>query len=100
VWPQGPVDGTAPPDQVWYCSKAEFCNWTNNPFMITKTWWVTEYQSKFANFKGSNPYDNLESYMNWEKDAWNTRGWVIAQGEGLFKHADTNNFGGGHENGR
>lgn len=46
--------------------------------------------------QGSNPYSNLESYMNWEKDAWNTRGWTIAQGEGLFKHADANNFGGGH----
>lgn len=46
--------------------------------------------------QGSNPYQNLEGYMNWEKGAWNDRGWTIAQGEGLFKHADANNFGGGH----
>lgn len=37
--------------QVFYCSKAEFCNWTNNPFMITKTWWRNEYESKFSQFK-------------------------------------------------
>ncbi len=43
-----------------------------------------------------NPFGNLESYMNWDPDAWNKRPWVVAQGEGLFKHADANNFGGGH----
>ena len=33
--------------------------------------------------------------MNWVKGAWNDRPWIVAQGEGLFKHADANNFGGG-----
>ena len=47
VCAEQPSDGEAPVAQVWYCSKAEFCNWTNNPTMITKTWWRNEYESKF-----------------------------------------------------
>lgn len=31
--------------------------------------------------------------MNWQKGAWNDEPWVVAQGEGMFKHADTKNFG-------
>ena len=45
--------------------------------------------------QGTGAYGNLESHMNWVKGAWNDRPWTIAQGEGLFKHADANNFGGG-----
>ena len=41
------VDGAGPPSNVWYCSKAEFCNWTNNPSMVTKTWWHKEYEVTF-----------------------------------------------------
>ncbi len=40
-------DGEGPVDQVWYCSKAEFCNWTNNPTMVGKDWWHNEYELKF-----------------------------------------------------
>ena len=31
--------------------------------------------------------------MNWEPDSWGSRKWTVAQGEGLFKHTDRNNFG-------
>jgi hypothetical protein len=29
------------------------------------------------------------------KSAWDDKPWVVAQGEGLFKLADANHFGGG-----
>ncbi len=128
------VDGAGPPNKVWYCSKPDFCNWTNNPSMVTKTWWHNEYEvafpvsgmippplyqtvhSKHPNRRfgpsslllfcvswyacqGTGAYNNLESHMNWVKGAWTGRPWVIAQGEGLFKHADANNFGGGFGSG-
>jgi hypothetical protein len=32
---------------VWYCSKPEFCNWTNNPVLVAKKWWHDEYVVKF-----------------------------------------------------
>ena len=31
--------------------------------------------------------------MNWEPGSWNTRKWVVAQGDGLFVHRDKGNFG-------
>ena len=40
-----------------------------------------------------NPYENLESYMNWEPHAWNDRPYVIAQGEGMLKHSDKAKWG-------
>jgi hypothetical protein len=31
--------------------------------------------------------------MNWEPNAWNERKWIVAQGEGLWKHVDRGKFG-------
>ena len=57
-WPEkfvpcqaGPVDGAADRSEVFYCSKAYFCNWTNNPFMISRSWWQREYVANFDKFK-------------------------------------------------
>jgi len=94
------------PDQVWpehfkvcnknplfYCVDAEFCNWTNNPVLFEKEWWFREYVRRFPEFQTSTKDFNLETFMNWAPNAWNDRGWTIAEGEGMFKHCDTNNFG-------
>lgn len=93
------------PDKIWrckeqpsvfYCSKAYYCNWTNNPVLFTPKWWITEYSGKdgrFGKFKRMDPMYDLESYMNWEPGAWNDRPWIVAQGDGLFKHVDRRNFG-------
>jgi hypothetical protein len=53
-WGCGPgavVDTTADRSKVFYCSKAYYCNWTNNPFLISKSWWYTEYVQHFPHFK-------------------------------------------------
>ena len=78
---------------LFYCVDSEFCNWTNNPFLINKHWWFQNYLQKFEVIR--NPADdfNLEGFMNWDANAWNHRGWVVAEGDGLFKHCDANNFG-------
>ena len=49
--PNWPVDGQADRSKVFYCSKAYYCNWTNNPFMLSKTWWYNEYVVNFPKFK-------------------------------------------------
>ncbi len=49
--------------------------------------------ANFPNFRNNDPYHDIESYMNWEPGSWNTRKFTVAQGEGLFKHVDRNNFG-------
>ena len=53
-WPcqqNGPVDGQADRSKVFYCSKAYYCNWTNNPFMLSRSWWHREYVVNFPKFK-------------------------------------------------
>ncbi len=40
-----------------------------------------------------NPYEDLELFMNWEPNAWNDRPYVVAQGEGMFRHTDKNKWG-------
>jgi hypothetical protein len=42
------VDGAVPKNEVWYCSKTEFCNWTNNPTMVSKKWWHDEYETRLT----------------------------------------------------
>jgi hypothetical protein len=44
-------------------------------------------------FKAVDAYQDLEAHMNWEPGSWNTRKWVVAQGDGLFVHRDKGNFG-------
>ena len=80
-WPCGKTgaeDGEGPPNDVFYCSSGEYCNWTNNPVLFSKEWWLTEYVHKrFGAAKSSNPYKNLEGYMNWEKGSYVLRGWWV-----------------------
>ena len=89
------------PDKIWfcakqpyfYCSDSEFCNWTNNPTMISTAWWKREYVDKFSSFQHHSPYKDIEFYMNWEPHAWNDRKWIVAQGDGLFRHEDYMKWG-------
>jgi hypothetical protein len=78
---------------TFLCSLAFDCNWTNNPFLVKRDWWLSEYTNKrFKINQRINPYQDLESWMNWEPKAWNKEGWVVAQSYGLFKHVDFNNI--------
>jgi len=80
-------------DPTFYCSTSEFCNWTNNPFIIKVSWWMREYYNRHPEIREPPEGFDLETWMNWDADAWNHRGWIIAQGDGMFKHADLNNLG-------
>jgi hypothetical protein len=70
------------------CSDSFYCNWTNNPQMWEIKWWNREYVDQFDKFKRNDPWWDLESYMNWEPNSWNDRGFNVAQGDGLFMHND------------
>ena len=85
------------PDKMWkcaytptmYCSLSKYCNWTNNPSMFQVAWWMDEYVNKrFKAEHQHDPYRDIEFYMNWQAGAWNDEGWVVAQGEGMFRHED------------
>lgn len=87
------TDGEVDRSKVFYCTKAEFCNWTNNPVLISRKWWHDEYEVNFPNFKNIDPYNDVELYMNWEPNAWNNRPWIVAEGEGMFRHMDVKKWG-------
>ena len=71
-----------------------YCNWTNNPQIWSIKWWNDEYVRTWQQgFKSVDAYQDLEAHMNWEPGSWNTRKWIVAQGEGLFVHRDLGNFG-------
>jgi hypothetical protein len=77
-----------------WCSDSYYCNWTNNPQIWSIKWWNEAYVSIWEKgFTSVSAWQDLESHMNWEPGSWNTRHWVVAQGEGLFVHRDSNNFG-------
>ena len=80
-------------EPLFYCVVGRFCNWTNNPFLIHKMWWIKEYIEKYDQIANSAFNFDLETWMNWDANAWDNRNWVIAEGDGLFKHCDANNFG-------
>ncbi len=79
-------------DPTMICSDSFYCNWTNNPQLWEIAWWNREYVERFDKFKRNDPWYDLESYMNWEPHSWNDRGFVVAQGDGLFKHIDPTKF--------
>ena len=89
------------PDKIWYCNKDPYmycidsreCNWTNNPVLLSTKWWAKEYVANFGTFKYHDPYKDIEFYMNWEPNAWNERHWIVAQGDGLFRHEDYAKWG-------
>lgn len=88
------------PDTFWVCgenpkyicSDSYYCNWTNNPQLWSIAWWNKEYVERFDKFKRNDPWWDLEAYMNWEPHSWNDRGFIVAQGDGLFKHIDPTKF--------
>ena len=90
-WPQYFWRCGADPEML--CSDSYYCNWTNNPQMWAIDWWNREYvNGSFKTSQRLDPYDNIETWFNWEPNAWNDRGILVAQGAGLFKHRDLTNI--------
>ena len=78
---------------LFYCVKSQFCNWTNNPILIKTQWWFSNFVEAFDALVDPEPSFNLEGFMNGVGEAWNDRGYIVAEGEGMFKHCDVNNMG-------
>lgn len=89
-WPQYFQRCGTDPEMI--CTDSYYCNWTNNPQLWRIDWWNKEYVERFSKWERQDPFDDLEAYMNWEPNAWNERQFVVAQGDGLFKHVDHTKF--------
>eukprot|EP01089_Gocevia_fonbrunei_P022848 TRINITY_DN9397_c0_g1_i2.p1 TRINITY_DN9397_c0_g1~~TRINITY_DN9397_c0_g1_i2.p1 ORF type:complete len:535 (+),score=87.61 TRINITY_DN9397_c0_g1_i2:49-1653(+) len=74
----------------FYCVLSEYCSWTNNPNMITREWWISNYVEHLDKFGGG--VWGLEGWLN-SKEAWVDKKWIVASGDGMFAHLDKINYG-------
>lgn len=80
-----------------YCSVSEFCQWTNNPCVFQKEWFLrevgdrflVEYKKEHAQYGDTSPFLDFEYYTNWRSYAWTEKNFTVAVGEGLFSHAES-----------
>eukprot|EP00178_Gracilaria_changii_P003502 TRINITY_DN151_c0_g2_i10.p1 TRINITY_DN151_c0_g2~~TRINITY_DN151_c0_g2_i10.p1 ORF type:complete len:803 (+),score=170.53 TRINITY_DN151_c0_g2_i10:10665-13073(+) len=87
-------EGTQHGDDVW-CSTAKYCQWTNNPSLFKRNWFLQELADRFAedykNTMRTNANSNMldfEFYTNWNSTIWNDREFVVALPFGLFEHQE------------
>jgi len=74
---------------VFFCIDSYYCNWTNNPILFKRSWWKKNF-SQLALSLPKNHKHNWEGMMNNAQDVWNNRGFVVGEGNGLFKHVEIN----------
>mmetsp|Transcript_26505 Transcript_26505/g.37316 ORF Transcript_26505/g.37316 Transcript_26505/m.37316 type:complete len:402 (+) Transcript_26505:164-1369(+) len=72
-------------DPKFYCVNSYYCNWTNNPSMFSKTWWMKNLDS-IARGVGEDHVHNWEGLLNSDWSVWNNKNFIIASGDGLFTH--------------
>ena len=90
--PQNNVD-----EEDVYCSSSEYCQWTNNPGVFKKQWFMDEigheyrkqYEIELKQHGKSSPFLDFEYYTNWRSYAWSDKNFTVAVGTGLFRHAET-----------
>lgn len=78
-----------------WCVKAKYCQWTNNPALFKKSWFLKELGEKFAQtYKETIDKDpnshmlDFEFFTNWKTEVWNDRDFVVALPKGLFEHQE------------
>lgn len=80
-----------------YCSSSVYCQWTNNPGVFKKQWFIDEvgerykkeYDLEFAKHGKTSPFLDFEYYTNWRSYAWTDKNFTVAVGTGLFSHAES-----------
>lgn len=82
-------------DAGTWCVKAKYCQWTNNPALFKREWFLKELGEKFINMynetidKDPNAQMlDFEFFTNWRPDVWNDREFVVALPKGLFEHQE------------
>ena len=78
-------------EPLFYCVLSERCAWTNNPFLLSVKWYKDNFLDKHPEIALADPAFNVENYLR--GDIWYRPQWVIALGDGLFRHCDVGKFG-------
>jgi hypothetical protein len=83
------------PQDDWWCSRAEHCLWTNNPYLLRREWWERHYapmvDKLIDQWDGWTEHQralDIEYLFGWNPAFWNAKAWTIAVGEGLFTHVE------------
>lgn len=91
--PSSVSSASAGSKKTFWCSKAKYCNWTNNPGIFSRTWFLTHLGDPFArDYNQTVKSDHnshmldFEFYTNWKYEIWNDRDYIIALPLGLFEH--------------
>lgn len=78
-----------------WCAKAKYCQWTNNPGMFKREWFLKElgekYMHAYHKMVHADPNSQMldfEFYTNWQHEVWNDRDFVVALPKGLFEHQE------------
>lgn len=86
--------GTDHSEGIW-CAKAKLCQWTNNPALFKRTWFLDELGNQFElDYEETvkrDPKSNMldfEFYTNWKGEVWNDREFVVGLPRGLFEHQE------------
>ncbi|KAI0558802.1 hypothetical protein FGB62_186g018 [Gracilaria domingensis] len=77
-----------------YCAPSEYCQWTNNPSLFDRKWFISNvlddfekhYKAEHAQYGDSSPFLDFEYYTNWRPHAWTEKNFTVALGTGLFNH--------------
>lgn len=82
-------------DAVTWCAKAKYCQWTNNPAMFQRQWFLDELGQKYREVyqktvqqDANSAMLDFEFYTNWQHDVWNDRDFTVALPKGLFEHQE------------
>jgi hypothetical protein len=80
----------------YFISSSRWANWTNNPCMFNKNFYIN-YASQFIIKPNSlNPYNTPIGQITSEGEisyAWSRENFMVAQGSGLFTHKDIIKYG-------
>lgn len=80
-----------------FCSSSVYCQWTNNPCLFKKDWFINEVGNRFkehyaiekGKYGSKSPFLDFEYYTNWRPHAWTDKNFTVAVGTGLFSHSET-----------
>lgn len=82
-------------EEDMFCSKAKYCQWTNNPAVFRKSWFhdlgelfARDYETEIKTEGKNSPFLDFEYYTNWRSYAWNDKNYTVAVGAGLFSHLE------------
>lgn len=79
-------------DSKTWCTTSEYCEWTNNPVMFKKSFYINSllvpYQTYWNDLRKSDPNAREPLFENWARydSNWTTSQYVIALPKGLFQH--------------